>query len=157
NRTADTAIFSRMLYRLSYPALPWIDRERDQERVLNRCTRLESTRVLARCCLLLRRDVVGRSDFTAAEEVFFGLFSEESARFGVGQLQAVFVDQTRLHQQPLLPGLLRDVRVNALAEFAWQRRARQAGRLDAKLDAVNGVAHGLAAPCTESASCCSMM
>src|SRR5699024_3544158 len=112
---------------------------------------------VVRCCLFLRWNVVGDGDLTAAEEVFFGLFGEESARFGVGQLQAVFVDQARLHQQPLLPGLLRDMRVNALAEFARQRRARQAGGIDTKLDAVDGVAHGLAAPWAESANCCLMM
>lgn len=47
------------------------------------------------------------------EKIRLGLLGEEFPRFGVRQLQAVLVDQARLFQQPLLPGLLRDVVVNA--------------------------------------------
>src|SRR5699024_214766 len=91
NRTSDTAIFSRMLYRLRYPATSG---RHSGERVLHRYRGLRST-----CAGVVGRYIVRFHGLAAAEEVGFGLFEKELARLRIGQVQAVFVDQAGLDLQ----------------------------------------------------------
>src|SRR5690348_1249280 len=75
--------------------------------------------------LLLGR-YVARSDVRAvAEEVPLGLLHEVLARARVGEVEAVLVHQHGLLAQPLLPGFLRDVLPDALAELAGVGRKLQ--------------------------------
>ena len=84
---------------------------------------------------------MGGGEF-AAEEELFHLLGEEFARRGVRQHEPVFVDQTGLVSQPFLPGLLRNLLENALAERARNRRLGQAFGFFAELDAIDGTGHG---------------
>src|SRR5690606_21411748 len=77
----------------------------------------------------------------AAEEMLLHLLGEPLAGAGVGQRQPVLVDEHRLVTQPLRPRLLRDVLVDALAEFARIGREVEAFGFSAKLHAVNGTSH----------------
>ena len=89
-----------------------------------------------------RRDVVRAGQLAAAEEVFLHFLGQELARLGVGEDQAVFVDQAGLVLEPGLPGLLADLFVDALAERPGIWRAVEAFGFGAELDAADGSGHG---------------
>src|SRR5690349_5587203 len=91
--------------------------------------------------LLLRRDVPGSQVGALAEEMPLGLLHEVLARPRVGEVQPVLVHEHGLLAQPLLPGFLRDVLPDALAELAGIRRKFEALGLAAELDALHHAGH----------------
>jgi hypothetical protein len=78
-----------------------------------------------------------------AEEVLLGLFHQVFAVLGVGQVEAVLVDDHGLELDPALPGFLGDVLEHALAEFAGQRRKVHAFGLAAEFHALHHTCHVL--------------
>src|SRR5437016_2934753 len=77
----------------------------------------------------------------AAEEVVLHLPAQVVARALVREIQAVLVDQHRLLLEPLRPGFLAHVLVDALAELARIGRKIEAFGFAAELDAVDGSGH----------------
>ena len=63
------------------------------------------------------------------------------ARTGVGQVQAVFIDQHRLVAQPVGPGLFAHVFPDSLAELAGVGRKVESFGFGAELDAVDHACH----------------
>ncbi|MPN24137.1 hypothetical protein SDC9_171531 [bioreactor metagenome] len=60
---------------------------------------------------------------------------------GIGQVEAVFVDDHRLQLDPLLPRFLGNVEPQLLAQFAGHGREIESLGFAAELDAVNGTCH----------------
>src|SRR5690606_39503060 len=58
------------------------------------------------------------SDLLAAEQEFFHFTAQVLACFGVERVEPVLVDEDGLARQPLLPGGLGDLGVDALAQRA---------------------------------------
>lgn len=79
----------------------------------------------------------------AAEEEFLHLALQVLPRLRLDGAQPVLVDQHGLVGKPLLPGLLRHVLVDALAELAGVRLVVQAIGRDAEQGAVDGAGHVL--------------
>src|SRR5258706_11084454 len=73
-----------------------------------------------------RRYIAGLREIPAAEEKLLHLRRQKLARRGLGQREPVLVDQPRLVLEPLFPGLLADLLVDALAERARVGRALEA-------------------------------
>src|SRR5579884_1541715 len=121
------------------PGLPWEETQRKRRRAQAR--RAGASAFYTSRGLGLGRHVVSGGQLAAAEEIFFHLLGEELARLRIGQHQVVFVDQPGLVREPLLPGLLGHLFVDAATERAGQRRTRQAFGLDAELDAVDHAGH----------------
>ena len=69
------------------------------------------------------RDVEGKVE----EPELVGLLVQERLGLGVAHVQAVVVDEHGLLPQPLLPALIADLRVDALAQVVVERRVRQPG------------------------------
>src|ERR1700741_1538238 len=93
--------------------------------------------------LLLGR-YVARGDVGArTEEMPLGLLHEVLARAGVGEVQAVLVDQHGLLLEPLRPSLPGDVLPDTLAELARIGRELHALGLAAELDALHHPSHRL--------------
>src|SRR4051794_25143238 len=80
------------------------------------------------------RHVSLRSIGAAAKEVVFHLAGQVLASPLVGEVQAVFVHQHGLLLEPLGPGFLAHVLVNALAEFTRIRRKVETFGFLAELD-----------------------
>ena len=78
---------------------------------------------------------------SAAKEILLHLRDQELARLGFERHEPVLVDQHRLVAEPLLPGFLRNILENALAELTWIRRAIEAFRFAAELDALDHSGH----------------
>src|SRR5690606_4430986 len=88
------------------------------------------------------RHVTGRLLTAIPEEIALHLGGEVLAGPRIGQAQAVLVDEHRLVAQPVLPGLLRDLLVDPLADLAGVGREIQPLGLLAELDAVDHPGHG---------------
>ena len=144
NRTADTGIFNPLLYRLSYSATVLLD----ARAVTRSAIRREPPAGVKRLCSgpawgrRRRWHVAGRGQLAAAVEVLLQFGHQELARIGFRQRQAHLVDQPGLVRDPLGPGLLGDLLVDALSEVAGDRRTREAFGFDAELDALDGSGHG---------------
>src|SRR5262245_48279786 len=95
----------------------------------------------------LRRgiDEPARCRGPVAEEVLFHFSYEECPCLRLERHEPVFVDQHGLVAKPRLPGFLRDVLEDALAELTGIRRAIEAFRLATELHALDHSGH-LATP-----------
>src|SRR5689334_1979597 len=69
-----------------------------------------------------------------AEEELFHLLAQNLPGIGVGQIQAIMVDEQARMILPHLPGLLRDVVINTLAKLAGNRWFLQPWQLAAQFD-----------------------
>src|SRR5690242_21649241 len=78
---------------------------------------------------------------TFAEEELLHLVLEPLAMRGLDRRQAVLVDQHDLVTHPLLPGFLRDILENALAELTRIRLPVEAGRFFLQQYAIHHSAH----------------
>lgn len=74
-----------------------------------------------------------------AEEILLHLFHDGFLIFTTGRIEAVFVEEHFAEIHPLIPGLLRDVVVNLLAEFRVEWRFVETGKFFLQLDAENFV------------------
>jgi len=83
----------------------------------------------------------GLLHFTATEQEFLHLGAEELACLGVERVEAVFVEQHGLVGHPLLPGLLGNLSVDALAERAGPGGEVEAFGVDVELGAMDGATH----------------
>ena len=88
------------------------------------------------------RYVTGCSIGASAEKVVFHLACQVLAGTGVGQVQAVLVDQHGLVLEPVGPGLLAHVLKNALAQFSGVGRKVQTFGFLAQFDALNSTCQG---------------
>src|SRR3990172_331693 len=95
----------------------------------------------ARASAAGRLDVALRRLRPAAEQEFLHLAGQELAGLGLEEHEPVLVDQHGLVSEPLLPGLLRDLVVNALAELTRIRRAIETFRLAAEQYALDHSCH----------------
>ena len=69
------------------------------------------------------------------------LFGKVFAMLGIGEIQAVFVDDHRLQANPLLPRLPGNASENPFAQCTRIRRKIQALRQAAELDAIDHSCH----------------
>jgi len=90
----------------------------------------------------LWRDVAGGHVGAIAEEVLLHLLGEILPRLDVGEVEAVLVHQHGLVLEPLLPGFLRHVLEDALAELPRVGREVEPVGLAAELDAFHRACHG---------------
>ena len=74
--------------------------------------------------------------------MLFHLTSEVLAGAGIGQIQAVFVEQHGLVLEPGSPGFFAHIFIDAFAEFAGIGCEVQALGFLAEFDAVDGTCHG---------------
>src|SRR6185437_224421 len=84
-------------------------------------------RALAFGAALIFRLPALRLLFVVAEEEALHLLPQNLARVGVGEVQAIVVDEQARVLLPHLPGLLRDVVVDALAKLTGHWWFRQSG------------------------------
>src|SRR6266576_201245 len=87
------------------------------------------------------RNVSGRHFCAGAEKMLLHLLGQPFPGAGIGERKAILVDEHRLMLQPLLPRLLRDVLVEALAELARIRRKIEPFRFAAELHAFHHSCH----------------
>src|ERR1700690_3316279 len=86
--------------------------------------------------LRARRHEVWRQGRALTEEVLLHLFDDELLRFRVAQVQPVLVHEDLHVLEPQLPGLFRDVLVDALAEgVPFEGNVVEPGHLALELDA----------------------
>src|SRR5690242_3556774 len=69
-----------------------------------------------------------------AEEEFLHLLAQDLAGIGVGQIQPIMVDEQARMLLPHLPGLLRDIVIDALANLTGDGRFLQPWQLPAQFD-----------------------
>src|ERR1700761_8026918 len=92
------------------------------------------------------RHVAGGLFGAAAEEEVFHLARQILAGTGIGEVEAILVDEHRLVLLPGLERLLADVVVDALAELARVDGEVEAFGLALEVDALDGACHG-GTPC----------
>src|SRR5438128_3372603 len=85
--------------------------------------------------------VVGRQRRSLAEEVLLGLVEEDLVRLLAAAGQTVLVHDHLEMLQPHLPGFLRDVVVDALAQLVVEGLVLQAGQLPLELLALHHPRH----------------
>src|SRR5674476_564599 len=85
-----------------------------------------------------------------AEEILFHFRGDECARFRIERIEAVLVDQHGLMHEPCLPGFLRDMLVDALAELAGPWSEREALGFAMEFYAVDIAGHGLSSSVSSS-------
>jgi len=88
-----------------------------------------------------RHDKAAGRRAAAAEKEFFHFLLEELARLRVDRREPVLVDEDGLVFQPQLPGLLRDLIEDALAQLTRVGRLVQPLRCAPEFDALYGSAH----------------
>jgi hypothetical protein len=88
----------------------------------------------------LRHEALGLLDVAVLEALH--LLPQVLTRLGIDEAQVLLVDQRGLMRLPFEPGLLRDVLVDVLAEFAGQRWALEPGKFLLILAAEDRAAHG---------------
>src|SRR5690348_6257612 len=124
------------------PALPTELPGREEGRTLECVLRSRAlNRMRVPASRFIRSHVAGRLRHVAAEEVLLHLAGEELAGLRLQRIEAVLVDQHGLVGEPLLPGLLGNVFVHALAERARPGGEVEAFGVDAELGAVDGAGH----------------
>src|SRR4029079_2950325 len=90
----------------------------------------------------LRHVARWRRHGTATEQELLALLLEDFVRLLRGQVEAVLVDDLLRVLDPVLPGLGRDVVVDALAQSVVERLVGEAGELLTEFHALDHTAHG---------------
>src|SRR5690348_7270708 len=78
-----------------------------------------------------------------AEEIAFNVVEQERLRIGIGEIQAVVIDDLCLLLQPAVPTDLADFRRDTLAERVWKRREWKGRALLTAVCAFDCVSHDL--------------
>src|SRR5579864_4852830 len=87
--------------------------------------------------LLFWGDVIRRRRGAFSEEILLHLADDDFLIFAARGVHAVFVEQHLAEFSPLVPGLLRDVVINLVAEVGVKRGLVQAGKFLMEFDAIN--------------------
>src|SRR5579883_1224055 len=100
-------------------------------------------KLAAKITLGLWGDVAfGKASAFAKEELLHLLF-HDFLGVGIDRIQAIFVHDHFGVFEPELPGIFRDILIDALAEFAFPRHAIEAGQLLAEFHTVDHAGAGL--------------